>query len=303
MRKPSVAQAVYNTTFPRPSSNDPSSFAAHVAKNLVPEVRMETSIFYGPLDCIEAQYPGLDYCYAPHRMRLGRFTWHRRLFRAFDALGLTREEIMELCCWEGTKSARARYEQEEGVTVRDTTGHMIRPASPTPLPSITVHDEFCGPEEDHDQFIETGSDDTVRASDTRSSSVMSDYRAQELIDQDSDEEMESCGFALNHRLLAAMAARDQGADVPLDEDWEQWLKEAGERGGYGDMVHAIRSTHPWSFVPEIPTSSLRHELIVDEAPPLASTLSAESFLYSTSNLFASSPVIPQSSSHTSGTAR
>ncbi|KAJ5803487.1 uncharacterized protein N7503_005937 [Penicillium pulvis] len=303
MRKPSVAQVVYNTTFPRPGSHDPSSFAAHVAKHLVPEVRVETNTFYGPLDCIEAQYPGLDYTYGPHRMRLGRFPWHRRLFRTFDELKLTREEILELCCWEGTKFARARYELEEGVTVRDTTGHLIRPASPTQPPSITIHDEFCGPEDDQDQFIETGSDDTVRASDTRSSSVMSDYPTQELVEEDSsDEEIESCGWALNHRLLAAMAARDEGADVPLDEDWEQWLKEAGERGGYGDMVHAIRSTQPLSFIPEAPTSALRHEVHVDEGP-LPSTMSAETFLYSTANLFASSPVMPQSSSHTSGTAR
>ncbi|KAJ5934229.1 hypothetical protein N7466_003776 [Penicillium verhagenii] len=303
MRKPSVAQVVYNTLFPRPTSNDPSSFAAHVAKHLVTEVRVETAIFYGPLDCIEAQYPGLDYAYGPHRMRLGRFPWHKRLFRAFDELRLTKEEIFELCCWEGTKSARARYEQEEGVTVRDTTGDSIHPASPTPLPLITIHDDFCGPE-DHDQFIETGSDDTVRASNSRSSSVMSDYRAQELIEEDSsDEEMESCGVALNHRLLVAMAARDQGADVPLDEDYEQWLKEAGERGGYGDMVHAIRSSQAFNFIPEVPTSALRHEVRLDDEGLLPTTLSAETFLYSTSNLFASSPVIPQSSNHTSGTAR
>ncbi|KAJ5679125.1 hypothetical protein N7462_007369 [Penicillium macrosclerotiorum] len=260
MRKPSLAQLVYNAAFPRPRSNDPGTFAAHITRNLVPEVRIETNAFYGPLDSIEAQYPGLDYAYGPHRMRLSRFTWHRRLFRVFDELGLTADEIAELCCWEGTKSARQRYEADEGTTVLDTTGDSIRPATPTPHPMVVIHrDDFCGPEEDRDLRLETGSDDTVRASDSRSSSVLSDYRIAEFDDEYSDDEMESCGVALNYRLLAAMAARNQGADVPLDEDYEQWLKEAGERGGYGEMVHAIRATatQSLSFLPEAPTSALR----------------------------------------------
>jgi hypothetical protein len=259
MRKPSLAQLVYNTTFPHPCTNDPDSFAAHVIRDLVPEVRLETSRFYGPLDCIEAQYPSLDYSYGPHRMRLGRFRWHKKLFKTFDELGLTSDEIMELCCWEGTKSARARYELAEGTTVRDTIGLDTQRAGPTPLPSITVHDDFYGLEDDSDQFIETRSDDTVRASDTRSSSVFSGYRSHELDEEFSDEEMVSCGVPLQHQLLANMAARDQGADVPLDEDWEQWLKEAGERGTYSDMVHGIRANPHLSLLPEVPISAIRYE--------------------------------------------
>ena len=130
MHMPSLSQLVYNTTFPRPRTSDPASFAAHITRNLVPEVRIETSTFYGSLDCIEAQYPGLDYSYGPHRMRLGRFPWHRRLFRVFDELRLTEAEISSLCRWEGTKSARERYEKEEGVKVQDTTANGVRPASP-----------------------------------------------------------------------------------------------------------------------------------------------------------------------------
>lgn len=252
MRKPSVAQLVYNASFPVECPSNPSSFAAHVARNLVPEVRLETDRFYGSLDCSEARYPGLDYSYAPHRMRLGQFHWHSSLFKVFDELKLTSQEILELCCWEGTKSARERYEEEEGVRVADTTGERVAIMdTPWYQPSVTVHDDFCGPEEDddQDQLIETGSDDTVRASDTRSSSVMSDYQSHEL-DEYSDDEVESCGVELNNRLVAAMAARDQGADVPLDEDYEQWLKEAGERGGYGDMVHVIRSNSQFPLIPD-----------------------------------------------------
>lgn len=301
MRKPSLAQVVYNTTFPRPTTSDPGSFAAHITRHLVPEVRVETNTFYGPLDCIEAQYPGLDYSSASHRQRLSRFPWHRRLFRVFDKLHLTDDEISDLCCWEGTKSARQRYEAEEGISVRDTTGDSIPHAAVFPMPTVDIHYDFCGPEDDHDQLHETRSDDTVRASNSRSSSAFSDYHANEYVEEFSDEEVESCGVELNHRLLAAMAARDQGADVPLDEDWEQWMKEAGERGGYGDMVHAIRSSQPLSFLPEAPTSALRHD---NQRLATAATLSAESYLYSTSSsLLASSPVFPPPSTHPSGTAR
>lgn len=51
-------------------------------------------------------------------MRLGRFPHHRKLFKAFDDLGLTYGEIQDFCCWEGTKWARERYEKDEGITVR-----------------------------------------------------------------------------------------------------------------------------------------------------------------------------------------
>lgn len=285
MRKPSLAQAVYNATFPHPRASDPGSFAAHITCNLVPEVRIETNTFYGPLDSIEAQYPGLNYSYGPHRMRLSRFTWHRRLFHVFDKLRLTETEIAELCCWEGTKSARRRYEAEEGITVRDTTASGVRPATPPREPTVEIHhNNFCGPEEefeldlDLDQMIETHSDHTVRASESSSSLSMSSNRRPEFEEYYSDDEMESCGVALNQRLLDAMAARDQGADVPLDEDWEQWLKEAGERGGYGDMVHAIRSSQPLSFLPEAPTSSIRHNDPYYTSSR-AATLPAEQYLF------------------------
>lgn len=93
----------------------------------MPEVRIEVATFYGDLNSVEARYPGLDYCYPPHRLRLGRFKHHRRLFRAFEALCLTEQEIQELCCWEGSKWARQKYEEDQGVKVIDTTGDDIAP--------------------------------------------------------------------------------------------------------------------------------------------------------------------------------
>ncbi|PWY82875.1 hypothetical protein BO70DRAFT_290987 [Aspergillus heteromorphus CBS 117.55] len=253
MHKPSLAQIVYGTLFPRPRSSDPTTFSAHITRNLVPEVRIETSTFYGSLDCPEAQYPGLDYSYGPHRMRLGRFPWHRRLFRAFDELRLTEAEISSLCRWEGTKSARERYEKEEGVRVRDTTADGVRPESPVFLASIEVHyEDDPEPAKEPEVRIETFEDvrPTSDLIDDRGIDCIVEEKAE---DDSSDDEMESCGVELNHRLMAATAAREQGADVPLDEDWEQWLKEAGERGSYTDVLSAIRTGQPLSYLDDVPS--------------------------------------------------
>ncbi|KAJ5791770.1 uncharacterized protein N7518_008781 [Penicillium psychrosexuale] len=298
MRKPSVGQIVYNATFPRPRPNDPGSFGAHITRNLVPEVRVETSLFYGSLDCIEAQYPGLDYSYGPHRMRLGRFPWHRKLFQTFDQLGLTEEEISNLCRWEGTKSARQRYEAEEGITVQDTTAHSVRPASPQPAPSIEIHFndcDFCGTEEEDDQIIETQSNDTVRAIDSRASSYRSAEEEHEIEEELSDEEMESCGVALNNRILAAMAARDQGTDVPLDEDWEQWLKEAGERGSFGEMVHAIRANQPLTLVAD--------NVRIPRGRGAARVVTRAALFTVPDSIIATNTALPSTSNHASGTAQ
>lgn len=126
-RQTPVAHAVYNHLFPHPAPSDPPSFSAHLARNLVPEVRIEVATFYGDLNSVEARYPGLNYCHPTHRMRLGRFKHHRRLFDAFDALGLTHQEIQDFCCWEGSRWARLKYEEDQGSKVLDTTGDDIGP--------------------------------------------------------------------------------------------------------------------------------------------------------------------------------
>ncbi|EAS33914.3 uncharacterized protein CIMG_04938 [Coccidioides immitis RS] len=233
MHKPSVSQLVYSALYPKPRPNDPMNFGSHITRNLVPEVRAETSRFYGTLDCIEAQYPGLDYSFPPHRMRLGRFYHHSKLFRAFDDLGLTEDEIASLCRWEGTRSAKERYEREERVRVRDTTADGIFISSPTIPPSILVH-----------RWSEEESLPTLQSAPLAhnvephgSDSVQSDTTAEESSE---DELEESVGFALNQHLLEATAARERGADVPLDDVWEQWLKDAIERGSYEDILHTIR---------------------------------------------------------------
>lgn len=249
MHKPSLSQIIYNALFPRPRSTDPPSFSAHVARNLVPEVRIETSTFYGSLDCIEAQYPGLDYSYGPHRMRLSRFPYHRKLFKVFDDLALTESEIGSICRWEGTKSARERYEKEEGVVVRDTTGENVRRARPSPPPSIQVHFGNASTPTTRGQPV----DENVSPLDLLTLSPSSESEAAEELS--SDEEVQSCGVPLNRRLIMATAARERGADVPLDEDWEQWLKDAVERGNYSDILSAIRSDRPLNFLSSSATST------------------------------------------------
>ena len=239
-RKNPISVLVYNTLFPTPSPTDPPSFSAHLSKNLVGEVRIETANFYGSLDTIEARYPGLNYAFHAHRKRLGRFPHHRRLFEAFDQLGLTESEIQGFCRWEGTLWARERYERDEGVRVVDTTGVEIgswvdRRQYPRSRAGINVKTDI------EVEIEEVGQHHATRNQDTE----MPDSPSHHSSDSDSDsEELESSvGFSLNARLLHAAALRNestlispstsslsQALNIPMDPEWEQYLKEASERG-------------------------------------------------------------------------
>lgn len=231
-RKTQISVLVYNTLFPAPTAQDPPSFSAHLSKNLVGEVRIETATFYGSLDTIEARYPGLNYAYAPHRKRLGRFPHHRKLFEAFDRLGLTDSEIQGFCRWEGTLWARERYERDEGVKVEDTTGieitawvdrrksrhHSSNAKGINVKTDIEVEIEEVSASQQH-----------IHHSDT----ILPATADTEMQDSSDDEDVdvdESVGFELNQRLMHAAALREQGANVPMDPEWEQYLKEAQERG-------------------------------------------------------------------------
>lgn len=208
----------------------------------MPEVRIETANFYGALDCIEAQYPGLDYSYTPHRKRLSRFPWHKKLFRAFDELGLTRNEILSLCQWEGTKSAKDKYERDVGRTIRDTTSDDIappperrrptayrNPALRQPPAQRQVVMDYCPPGE---AGLDSGAD------------------------KESDERLEERrsigGSSISERLrwAAEARARAEGGRA-VDEQWEEWLKEAVERNevGVDGMLEAIRQGRPFPISP------------------------------------------------------
>jgi hypothetical protein len=222
-----ISVLVYNALFPHPGPTDPPSFPAHLTKNLVGEVRIETATFYGSLDTIEARYPGLNYAYPPHRKRLGRFPHHKRLFEAFDKLGLTESEIQGFCRWEGTLWARERYERDEGVKVRDTTGieitewvdnrHVYRTAAGSK--GINVKTDI---EVEIEEVPATG-EGRLTTSAPADTEMHDDDESEEELD-------ESVGIALNQRLLHAAAIRDQGLNVTMDPEWEQYLKDAQERG-------------------------------------------------------------------------
>jgi len=202
---------VYEQIFKTPKSSDCQNFNALLQRQLVPEVRLETAAFYGNLDTKEAQYPGLDYSYPPHRMRLSRFTWHRRLFRAFDNLGLTKAEIASLTKWEGTRWAKERFEKEQGIIIEDTTCKEIED-----WVEQDSRDTVMGREEGQDIEVEE----------------MEDVEEEEgEVDEDDAEEesdMESIGIELNERLRARAALRNMNS-IPesesVDEEFEQWMKE------------------------------------------------------------------------------
>jgi hypothetical protein len=247
MKGKPIDHLVYECMFPKPKPGDPQNFHDFLRRQLVPEVRSETACFYGGLDSLEAQYPGLDYSYPPHRMRLGRYTWHRRLFRAFDTLRLTPSEIAGLTKWEGTRWARERYEKEHSIKIRDTTGDCIhdwvdpelrRPNRNTPM-SQMVKEEKMEPVEGEGDM--------------------------EDLDDDGDEsemEIDSVGVELNERLRARAALREAGnAATVMDEEWEQWLKEAAESGGIPSLADYILPTSDSSNASNLSSTTVPPRLL------------------------------------------
>jgi hypothetical protein len=212
MKGPAIDQLVYDCMFPKPKPSDPQNFQGLLSRQLVPEVRLETQAFYGHLSNQEAKYPGLDYSYQPHRVRLSRYPWHRRLFRAMDNLGLTNSEIAGLTKWEGTRWAKERYEREQGIVIRDTTADCIADwVEPELRVAGTPQADPYGMEEIQDGGDEEDND-------------MEDM-------EDSDTEIQSVGVELNERLRAEAAAREAGFPATvMDPEWEEYLKEAAEAG-------------------------------------------------------------------------
>lgn len=241
MKKPKIEELVMSRLFPQ-SHIDTIDWQTYTRRNLVQEVRRETASFYGPFDCLEAQYPGLDYGTPAHRLRLSRFPSHRKLFRVFDELRLTDYEIQSLCTWEGTRRARETYEAKNRVKIKDTTWNGIhdlrnKRTTATVAPACTEetmeieHGQILGndvePEEDDE-----GEDEGVRDSE----------EVHDLSEDESEDELQrSVGVDLNQRLLIATEARARGEEVAIDADWEQWLKEAVERGDLPDSSRVSNS--------------------------------------------------------------
>ncbi|KAI2472557.1 hypothetical protein F4781DRAFT_342966 [Annulohypoxylon bovei var. microspora] len=227
-----VDQIVFECMFPKPRPSDPQNFHTLLHRNLIPEVRQEVHSFYGHLDTHEAKYPGLDYTHRIHRIRLSRWPWHRRLFRTFDALRLTSSEIANLTKWEGTKWAKERFERDSGDTIPDTAFDDIA--------------EWVEPE-DRPQ--------TARATQTElleDDSATPDEEMEGEDEEDSDGELTSVGVALNERLRERAARHEAGdTSLPLDEEWEQWLKNAIESGELPFLTEQIvRESNNVALIPQ-----------------------------------------------------
>lgn len=215
MKKPSVSELVYSKQYPRPRPTDPVSFVQHIQRCLVPEVREEVQRYFGRIDCVEAQYPGLDYTFAPHRRRLASFPWHRRLFRIFDELRLTSDEILNLCTWEGTRAAKERFQRESNTEIEITTLRDVAAAPEGRGPRAFFH---------ADRRRYKPLDNIPSLEDLRQEAdVVEDDQS------DEDETDESIGVHLNQQLIAAADARERGEAPTFDQQWEQWMKEALER--------------------------------------------------------------------------
>lgn len=241
MHKPSITQLVYKQLYPRPNAQkDPPSFAQFVSRLLVHEVRTETTNFYGSLNCVEAQYPGLDYSFWAHRQRLARFPHHKRLFKAFDELGLTKNEIYSICQWEGTKSAKDKYEKDAGRKITDTTLEDVALEDERQPPVIHFYGEEDEPSDRSDDEM-----DTVP-----------------------NEVSESYGVQLNAQLRAAADAHARGQPVVFDEQWEQWMKEALERNelGVDAIMDAIRDGRPFPASPSANSEVLVEAFMSNSRP-------------------------------------
>ncbi|KAJ9646885.1 uncharacterized protein PV06_10370 [Exophiala oligosperma] len=220
MRKPSIPDLIYQKTFPKPKQGDPGSFFAHIHRHIVSEIRVEVQTFFGTIDTLEAQYPGLDYTYPPHRRRLTRHPWHRRLFRVIDELGLTNDEVLSLCQWEGTRAAKERYEREAQTEVKSTIGADIEVAPQGNGPRA-IWEDWSRP-----QSSRTSSDnDTVielEEGEHKDGSPESRHGSTEPPDDD------VMGL-VRDAMQARMEARPSGTPLIINQVWEQWLKEALER--------------------------------------------------------------------------
>ncbi|KAK5937477.1 hypothetical protein PMZ80_010095 [Knufia obscura] len=261
MKRPSVHDIVFSRQFPKPKQNEPQNFYTHVQRNLVPEVRVEVQTFYGALDSLEAQYPGLDYTHEPHRRRLARFPWHRRLFRIFDELRLTPDEILSICQWEGTKSAKDKYEAETKKTIKDTTMEGVMVATKTE-PQATIHVKPV--------FTRQPSAETMAY-------IGSIDQQLPEIEHSEDEDLDnSVGVRLNEQLMAE-------GNSPVEGPLEEWLKYMHEReGDRGSLLQAIRAGHPPPTVLEHIRASAAAAAASSEAvtaassqvlPPMMSTAS------------------------------
>lgn len=238
MQKPEIWKLVIAQLISSKKDLTLSDWRSYITQYLVPEIKLESTRFFGGIDDQESRYPGLDYASPAHRLRLGSFHHHAGLFKAFDKLRLTEHEIYMLCKWHGTKRAKDEHERNCQTRVTDTTWagfHRYRLSEPT----VTVpHDNNSvvdngGARPRQDGSVLQGEDEDMADSEDGESYNMDED--EDLSDEESEDELQqSIGVELNQRLVASAEAnaeaRARGEQVITDAEWEQWMKEAAERG-------------------------------------------------------------------------
>ncbi|KAJ8121145.1 hypothetical protein ONZ43_g2331 [Nemania bipapillata] len=261
-----VEQLVYESMFPKPRSTDVQNFQSLLHRHLILEVRQEVHSFYGHLDTQEAKYPGLDYCHPIHRIRLGRWQWHRRLFRAFDSLRLTNAEIASLTKWEGTKWAKDRFERDSGITIRDTAADDIsswvepeeRYQATGETPRATIQEpvqqqpQLREQEQEEEEEEEAEEEEEEEAEEEEEEEDENDIGDEDMeAEEESEGELESIGFALNER-LRERAARHEAGELSenYEEEWEQWLKNAIESGEFPFLTDPSQQPNDTNLIPQ-----------------------------------------------------
>src|SRR5436305_5421048 len=112
VNKKPVHHVIYRNMFKRSAQDDPSSWS-NLVQELVSELRREVLSFYGSEGTEhERHYPGFDYTNPKIRLRLSRWPYHNKLFKAFDLLDLSNVEIESVCVWWGTLKGRLVYAAE-----------------------------------------------------------------------------------------------------------------------------------------------------------------------------------------------
>ena len=270
MRGRPVDQLVYEAMFPKPRSSDVQNFQSLLHRHLILEVRQEVHSFYGHLDTQEAKYPGLDYCHPIHRIRLSRWPWHRRLFRAFDSLRLTNAEIANLTKWEGTKWAKDRFERDSGIIIRDTAAddisYWVEPENRPQAHGETPRGIFGETEEDEEELVveeeeeeeeeeeaeeEEEEEEGEYAEELEEDDVEEEDMNIEQAQEESDGELESIGFALNEH-LRERAARHEAGELSehYEEEWEQWLKNAIDSGAFPFLTDPNQQPSDTTLIPQ-----------------------------------------------------
>lgn len=287
-RQVPVSQRIYSHLFPRPSSHDPPNFSAYLARFLIPEIRIETARFYGSLETTEARYPGLNYTYPPHVARLSSFPHHARLFSAIAELGITDTEVLDMVRWEGTLWARERFEKDEGLQVKDTTGDGITDwVDPRVVPRKTVPRKMKtsrGKIRAVTTMTVTRTLPVVPRVAVEEREVVAEGNVADMpldlcdecdvdnedVDEDDDmgadtpdeddetlgsvgEHIESIGINLNRRLLEAVVRRERGENVEMDPDFEAYLKEQIENGNLRRFIMGFSAGSGTGARPELPS--------------------------------------------------